>query len=252
MRCRASRLALTGLAFVQGLLDATTQTLAWSAVFFLASAAASSAYLTVSEVFPLEMRAIAISIFYAVGTGIGGFAAPALFGALIESGSRANVFVGYADRRRARDRGGGHRLVLRRGRGAQAARTHCPAAGGAAASGRSRERDSSGWILHPQSLRWREMTRADTPGLMSIAAVAHPSYPENEAVFAERLLLFPAGCRALVGVDGRLHGYVVSHPWRDATPVPLNTLLAALPPQTDHPVPARSRVAADGAWYGCG
>ena len=87
-------LLLTGLAFVQGLLDATTQTLAWSAVFFLASAAASSAYLTVSEVFPLEMRAISISIFYAVGTGIGGFAAPALFGALIESGSRANVFAG--------------------------------------------------------------------------------------------------------------------------------------------------------------
>jgi MFS family permease len=89
-------LALTGLAFMQGLLDANTQTLAWSAVFFLASAAASSAYLTVSEVFPLEMRAISISIFYAVGTGIGGFAAPAFFGALIESGSRANVFLGYA------------------------------------------------------------------------------------------------------------------------------------------------------------
>jgi MFS family permease len=89
-------LALTGLAFMQGLFDATTQTLAWSAVFFLASAAASSAYLTVSEVFPLEMRAISISIFFAVGTGIGGFAAPALFGALIASGSRANVFVGYA------------------------------------------------------------------------------------------------------------------------------------------------------------
>jgi MFS family permease len=64
-------------------------------VFFLASAAASSAYLTVSELFPLGMRAISISIFYAVGTGIGGFAAPALFGALIETGSRANVFAGY-------------------------------------------------------------------------------------------------------------------------------------------------------------
>jgi len=89
-------LTLTGLAFLRGLFDATTQTLAWSAVFFLASAAASSAYLTVSEVFPLEMRAISISIFYAVGTGIGGFAAPAFFGALIASGSRANVFVGYA------------------------------------------------------------------------------------------------------------------------------------------------------------
>jgi MFS family permease len=89
-------LALTGWGFVAGVLNATTQTLAWSAVFFLASAAASSAYLTVSEVFPLEMRALAISIFYAVGTGVGGFAAPALFGALIETGSRTNVFMGYA------------------------------------------------------------------------------------------------------------------------------------------------------------
>jgi MFS family permease len=88
-------LALTGLGFVREWLDAMTMTLAWSAVFFLASAAASSAYLTVSEVFPLEMRALAISVFYAVGTGIGGFAAPALFGALIASGSRANVFAGY-------------------------------------------------------------------------------------------------------------------------------------------------------------
>ena len=89
-------LLLTGLGFVTEVLDATTQTLAWSGVFFLASAAASSAYLTASEVFPLEMRALAISIFYAVGTGAGGFAAPALFGALIETGSRGNVFIGYA------------------------------------------------------------------------------------------------------------------------------------------------------------
>jgi MFS family permease len=89
-------LLLTGLGFLYGVLDATTQTLAWSAVFFLASAAASSAYLTVSEVFPLEMRAMAIAIFFAVGAGVGGFAAPALFGALIETGSRANVFMGYA------------------------------------------------------------------------------------------------------------------------------------------------------------
>jgi MFS family permease len=89
-------LALTGLGFVFDTLDATTQTLAWSGVFFLASAAASSAYLTVSEVFPLEMRALSISIFYAVGTGVGGFAAPALFGALIATGSRVNVFMGYA------------------------------------------------------------------------------------------------------------------------------------------------------------
>lgn len=88
-------LLLTGVGFVTGVLDAITQTLAWSAVFFLASAAASSAYLTVSEVFPLEMRALSISIFYAVGTGLGGFAAPALFGALIDTGERANVFQGY-------------------------------------------------------------------------------------------------------------------------------------------------------------
>ncbi|MBC8008249.1 MAG: MFS transporter [Prolixibacteraceae bacterium] len=89
-------LAATGYAFMQGWLDAPTQTLCWSLVFFLASAAASSAYLTVSEVFPLEMRALSISIFYAVGTGVGGFAAPAFFGMLIETGSRASVFVGYA------------------------------------------------------------------------------------------------------------------------------------------------------------
>lgn len=89
-------LALTGWAFMAGWLDARTQALAWSAVFFLASAAASSAYLTVSEVFPLEMRALAISLFYAVGTGAGGFAAPWLFGWLIETGSRGAVAGGYA------------------------------------------------------------------------------------------------------------------------------------------------------------
>ena len=89
-------LALTGWAFMEGWLDARGQALCWSAVFFLASAAASSAYLTVSEVFPLEMRALAIAIFYAVGTGIGGFIAPWLFGALIETGSKGAVAVGYA------------------------------------------------------------------------------------------------------------------------------------------------------------
>ncbi|MGI4778970.1 MAG: MFS transporter [Janthinobacterium lividum] len=89
-------LGLTGWAFTQGWLNALTQALCWSAVFFLASAAASSAYLTVSEVFPLEMRALAISVFYAVGTGAGGFAAPLLFGMLIDTGSRGAVAVGYA------------------------------------------------------------------------------------------------------------------------------------------------------------
>jgi MFS family permease len=89
-------LALTGWLFFRGALTAVTQTLLWSAVFFVASAAASSAYLTVSELFPVELRGMAIALFYAIGTACGGLAAPALFGALIESGSRAQVFGGYA------------------------------------------------------------------------------------------------------------------------------------------------------------
>lgn len=88
-------LALTGLLFLQNLIDATTQTLCWMVIFFFASAAASSAYLTVSETFPLEIRALAIAFFYAVGTGVGGIVAPWLFGVLIETGSRTSVFGGY-------------------------------------------------------------------------------------------------------------------------------------------------------------
>lgn len=88
-------LAITGLLFRHGLLDATTQTLCWSITFFFASAAASSAYLTVAESFPIEIRAMTIAIFYALGTGIGGVLAPAAFGLLIESGSRGQVLGGY-------------------------------------------------------------------------------------------------------------------------------------------------------------
>ncbi|MCJ2178800.1 MFS transporter [Novosphingobium album (ex Hu et al. 2023)] len=88
-------LAVTGLLFHPGMLDATTQTLCWSCTFFFASAAASSAYLTVAESFPLEIRALAIALFYAMGTGIGGVLAPWLFGVLIESGSRGQVLIGY-------------------------------------------------------------------------------------------------------------------------------------------------------------
>ena len=88
-------LAVSGYLFAQGLLTATQQTLAWTVVFFFASAAASSAYLTVSETFPLEIRALAIAFFYAVGTGIGGIAGPWLFGVLIDTGSRTSVFGGY-------------------------------------------------------------------------------------------------------------------------------------------------------------
>jgi MFS family permease len=89
-------LALTAMLFVAGLLDAATQTLAWTCVFFFATAAASSAYLVVSESFPVEVRALAIAFFYALGTGIGGIGAPWLFGALIGTGEPAAVAWGYA------------------------------------------------------------------------------------------------------------------------------------------------------------
>jgi MFS family permease len=88
-------LAATGWLFERNLLSASSLTACWMVIFFFASAAASSAYLTVSETFPLEIRALAIALFYAVGTGLGGIAGPLLFGALIETGSRAGVFGGY-------------------------------------------------------------------------------------------------------------------------------------------------------------
>ncbi len=88
-------LAGTGYLFMRDLIGAESQTLCWMAIFFFASAAASSAYLTVSETFPLEIRALAIAFFYAVGTGIGGIVGPWLFGVLIDSGSRVSVFGGY-------------------------------------------------------------------------------------------------------------------------------------------------------------
>jgi MFS family permease len=85
----------TGFLFAKGALGAVEQTIAWTAIFFVASAAASSAYLTVGESFPLEVRAVAISVFYAFGTAVGGIAGPALFGALIETGSRDEILWGY-------------------------------------------------------------------------------------------------------------------------------------------------------------
>ena len=88
-------LAASGYAFHEGWLSAATQTACWASIFFVASAAASAAYLTVSEIFPLEMRAVAISIFYALGTGVGGFIGPVLFGMLIDTGSRGALFAGY-------------------------------------------------------------------------------------------------------------------------------------------------------------
>ncbi|WP_232628813.1 MFS transporter [Methylobacterium sp. Leaf118] len=88
-------LAVVGTLFQLGILGPVGQTAAWMVVFFFASAAASAAYLTVAETFPLEIRALAIAAFYALGTGIGGVSGPLLFGALVETGSRDLVLVGY-------------------------------------------------------------------------------------------------------------------------------------------------------------
>jgi MFS family permease len=88
-------LIVTGVWFMEGRLNATTITICWSVIFFFASAGASSAYLTTSEVFPIEIRAMAIAVVYSVGTLVGGGVAPVLFGALIETGSPERVFYGY-------------------------------------------------------------------------------------------------------------------------------------------------------------
>ncbi|MDP1963810.1 MAG: MFS transporter [Reyranella sp.] len=88
-------LALTAVLFYAGVLDATTQTAMWSIVFFFASAAASAAYLTVGECFPLEMRALTIALFYAFGTLLGGVGGPWLFGVLIEGGAPGEIMMGY-------------------------------------------------------------------------------------------------------------------------------------------------------------
>ena len=88
-------MAVTALLFAFGGLDAAGQTALWTVIFFVASAAASAAYLTAGEIFPLELRALIIALFYGFGTAIGGIAGPALFGVLIESGSRSALMWGY-------------------------------------------------------------------------------------------------------------------------------------------------------------
>ena len=87
-------LAASGYLFQIEMLSPTTQTILWALAFFFASSAASSAYLTVSEIFPVELRGMIIALFFATGTLIGGTVAPSLFGRLIDTGSRTNVFYG--------------------------------------------------------------------------------------------------------------------------------------------------------------
>jgi MFS family permease len=88
-------LIVTGWLFATGQLSVTSQTALWTVIFFVASPAASSAYLTVSELFPLETRALAIAFFFSIGTAAGGVVAPWLFGTLIGTGSVWNLFYGY-------------------------------------------------------------------------------------------------------------------------------------------------------------
>ncbi|WP_083974104.1 MFS transporter [Kitasatospora mediocidica] len=85
----------TAALFQQGALNATTMTACWTVVLFFASAGASSAYLTVSEVFPLEIRALCIAFFYAVGTALGGITGPLLFNGLVSSGKPADTTLAF-------------------------------------------------------------------------------------------------------------------------------------------------------------
>jgi MFS family permease len=88
-------LLVTAFLFKQGALDATTLTACWCLVFFFASAGASSAYLTVSEIFPMETRALAIAFFYSIGTAAGGIAGPLLFAKLVDTKSATQVALGF-------------------------------------------------------------------------------------------------------------------------------------------------------------
>lgn len=88
-------LIATALPFAFGLMTTTTLDVSFTVIFFIASSASSASYLTVSEIFPLEIRALAIAVFYATGTLIGGVGAPLLFGIFIQSGSRWQVAWGY-------------------------------------------------------------------------------------------------------------------------------------------------------------
>jgi MFS family permease len=89
-------LLITGYLFRQHVLTAATLTIGWCVVFFFASAGVSAAYLTVSEVFPMETRALAIAIFYAVGTGLGGIIGPLLFGPMVAKHNTGPVFAALA------------------------------------------------------------------------------------------------------------------------------------------------------------
>ena len=88
-------LVVSAVLFNAGLLNALTQTIAWCVIFYFASAGASSAYLTVSEIFPFEVRAKAIAVFFAIAQCFGALG-PVIYGALIGDGSQpVRLFLGY-------------------------------------------------------------------------------------------------------------------------------------------------------------
>ena len=86
----------TAWLFGAGDLTAVTMTACWTVVLFFASAGASAAYLTVSEVFPMETRALAIAFFYAIGTAAGGISGPLLFSSLVSTGKVSDTVIAFA------------------------------------------------------------------------------------------------------------------------------------------------------------
>jgi ribosomal protein S18 acetylase RimI-like enzyme len=82
--------------------------------------------------------------------------------------------------------------------------------------------------MSPVQPRWRSMTPDDLSAALAVADIVHPNYPEDPAVFAERLALYPPGCLILIDGEDRI-GYIVSHPWTYGEPPALNSLLGALP-----------------------
>ena len=118
----------TGVLFARGVLDATTVTLCWMVVLFFASAGASAAYLTASEIFPMETRAMAIAVIYAIGTLVGGAYAPTFFGGLIATKSVPSIVFGYTVAAGIMLAGGLVRSLYRHRRRAEAARRNCATA----------------------------------------------------------------------------------------------------------------------------
>lgn len=90
-----------------------------------------------------------------------------------------------------------------------------------------------GFATLTPSYKWRPMTLTDLPAVKALADTIHPAFPESDAVFANRLTLHPSGCEVLAGDDG-LKGYVLSHPWLDRSPPPLDAVLAPVAAPTTY------------------